>query len=129
MDRILLINEILLSLPNQSLSIEYQQLSCIHNMKIWLIIHFIITRFIDTYLFMCILVLFDVIVMLISYRYWRRIKNFSGNQLVGDIWYRSIFINDYCIEKINEIDIHLCIYRFCLHMVTIIENQLYSNIC
>ncbi len=76
MDRVLLINEIFLSLPNQLLSIEYQQSSCVLNITIWLIIHFIITRLIDTYLLLHILVLFHVIMILIFYRYWRRIKNF-----------------------------------------------------
>jgi hypothetical protein len=53
MSRMLLINETFLLLRNQSLSIEYEQLSCISNVKIWIIIHFIIAFLIESLLSYC----------------------------------------------------------------------------
>ena len=75
MSKILLINETFFLLPNQSLSTEYKQLSCILNMKIWLIIHFIITRSIDAF-FLSNIVLVYGIIMLFFFRYLRRLNNF-----------------------------------------------------
>jgi hypothetical protein len=72
---ILSINETFLLLPNQSLSIEYKPLSCVSNMKIWLIIHFIITRFVENYLFLQIICPLQFIITLYFNRYWRRIRN------------------------------------------------------
>jgi hypothetical protein len=39
MSRILLINDTFSLLRNQSFEIEYEQLSCIYNVKIWIIIY------------------------------------------------------------------------------------------
>jgi hypothetical protein len=72
-------NQTFLLVPNQSLSIEYKQLSCVSNMKIWLIIHFITTRFVESYLYMHIIFPFQLIMLLFFYPYWRRIRNIMGS--------------------------------------------------
>jgi len=79
MSGILSINQTFLLLPNQSLSIEYKQLSCVSNMKMWLIIYFITTRFVENYLFMHIIFLFQWIMTVFFYPYWRRIRNIMGS--------------------------------------------------
>lgn len=68
-------NEIFLLLPNQSLSIEHEQLLCVSNTKIWLIIHFIITGSIETFLVMQIVFPLQVIMILYFNCYWERISN------------------------------------------------------
>jgi hypothetical protein len=75
MNRILLINETFLLLRNQSVSTGYEQLSCISNVKIWIIIHFIIKLLIES-LLLSIVCLFQFIMVLFCYCYWRRIRNF-----------------------------------------------------
>lgn len=75
MSKVLLINETYLSLRNQSLSIEYEQFSCISNVKIWIIIHFIITLFIESFLFL-IVSWSQYIMMLFCHCYRTRIRNF-----------------------------------------------------
>lgn len=75
MSKILLINETFLLLQNQTLSIECERLLCISNVKIWIIIHFIITLLMESFLFLIVSVL-QYIMMLFWDYYWRRIRNF-----------------------------------------------------
>jgi hypothetical protein len=76
MSRMLLINETFFSLPNPSCSMEYKQFWCIYNMKFWLIIHFIVTRLIDTALLVNIILLLYWIMVLFFYRYLKHVNNF-----------------------------------------------------
>jgi hypothetical protein len=73
-------DETFLFSPNQSLSIEYKQLLCVYNVKIWLIIHLIITRLIDFMLLQCIICQLSMILMSFSYRYLR----YLCDMIVGD---------------------------------------------
>jgi len=91
MSGILSINQTFLLLPNQSLSIEYKQLSCVSNMKMWLIIYFITTRFVENYLFMHIIFLFQWIMTVFFYPYWRRIRNIMGSN-----W---LYINELDLDR------------------------------
>jgi len=85
MNTILLINETFLLLPNQSLSIEYKQFSCVSNMKVWLIIHFIISRLVEYMLVLPFIMILSYIVILFFYDYWEHISDFiEGNW--PDIW-------------------------------------------
>jgi hypothetical protein len=70
------IDETFLLLPNQSLSIEYKQISFVFNMKIWLIIHFITTCLIEILLLAPCLMLFFWTVTLFYYSYFERIGDF-----------------------------------------------------
>ncbi len=76
MNRMSSIGEMFLVLPNQSLSIEYEQLSCIFNMNIWLTIHFIITRLIESVLLRHVYIPFYLMLLIIFCRYWRPLSNF-----------------------------------------------------
>jgi hypothetical protein len=75
MSGILSIDETSILLPNQSLSIEYEPLSCNSNMKIWLIIHFIITRILEYFLYTQIFCSLQLMIMLFFYDYWSRVSN------------------------------------------------------
>jgi hypothetical protein len=72
---ILSINETFILLSNQSLSIEYKPLSCVSNMKIWLIIHFAIIRILENFLYLQILCLLQWIMTLFFSDDWSRISN------------------------------------------------------
>lgn len=77
----LLINETFIFLPNQSLLVEYNQFSCISNTKIWLLIHFIITRSIESLLIQVVF-WFYIIMILFFFSYWKHISNIvDGNWL------------------------------------------------
>ena len=75
MSEMLLINETFFSLPNQSLSIEYEQLLCVSNAKIWLINHFIIAGLIENFFLMQVFFPLQMIIMLYFNCYWRRVRN------------------------------------------------------
>ena len=61
--------EPIFSLPNQSSSIDYEQLSCISNMKIWLVVHFMTTWLVE-HLLLCFLIPPYFIMVLFFHRYW-----------------------------------------------------------
>jgi hypothetical protein len=91
MSGILSINQTFLLLPNQSLSIEYKQLSCVSYMKIWLILHFITTHFAESCLFMHIFFPFQLIMTLFFYPYWRRMRNIMDSN-----W---LYIYDFNLDR------------------------------
>ncbi len=72
MNGILSLNETFLLLPNQSLSMEYKQLSCVSNIKLQLIIHFIITRGLESFFLTTISMLHFIMNS-------RRINNIMGS--------------------------------------------------
>jgi hypothetical protein len=75
----LLINETFFLLPNQSLSIEYQQFVCVCNMKIWLLIYFMITRLIDGALLIHIILQLYMMTIIFFHRYQRPLNDFLRN--------------------------------------------------
>jgi hypothetical protein len=88
MNKMLSINETFLFLPNQLLSLEYNELLCIPNMKIWLIVHFFITRLIESFLLMNIIFPLQLIMILFFRGYWRRIHNVMESNWV-DVCHRD----------------------------------------
>lgn len=85
MRTILMINETFLLLPNQSLSMEYKQLSCLSDMKVWLIVHFMTSRFIEYALIIPLIFSLNLILILFFFDYWKRMNDLiSGNW--RDIW-------------------------------------------
>ncbi len=88
------INETFLLLPNSSLSMEYKQLSCVSNIKIWLIIHFFITRLVENFLTLQLICPLQWIMTLFFDRYWRRINNVIEDNWfdIGDLHRYSLMI-------------------------------------
>jgi hypothetical protein len=66
---------------------------------------------------------FFIVTLLLLYSYFERIGDFMGSNMSP----KQIYIIDYCIEKRNETDIRLCMYRFPLHIAWIDEHLLHVN--
>lgn len=89
MNTIFLINETFLALPNQSLSMEYQQLSCICKMDLWLFIHFIIS-YITVHVCLCYVIGLCLMLLLFRPDYGNHITDF-----IGSMWMDTYHLDRY----------------------------------
>jgi hypothetical protein len=92
MKKMLSINETFFLLRNQSFDIEHKQFLCVFDMKIWLIIHFMVTRLIDTGLLLYILLQLCMIMIMFFYRYFPHVSNI----LEGD-WLNIYQLDSYSL--------------------------------
>ena len=99
MSVILLINETFRLLPNESLSIEYKQFSCINNVQILLMSHLMITCLIEYLLHVHVIFPFHLVMILSCNSYWMRVRNMINNQFleISDFDRYSLII--YALKK------------------------------
>lgn len=90
----LLINETFLLLANKSFKIDHQHLSCINNLKIWLIIHFM-TTIVMEFLILHIIILIYSIIISFFYCYWRNIHHFLESN-----WLYIYHLDTYSLMRI-----------------------------